>query len=95
MVRQHESQSQPNSKGLTVAYKPEFKTRLLGTHTDNDCGGEVYYTSSPSRGVRHCKKCKMSSHDPCKPQAPNYEPMPEELVDEQTQGWIDVIRSTR
>ena len=63
-----------------------YKTRLLGIHTDNDCGGEVYYTSSPSRGVRHCKKCKMSSHDPVNPQAPEYTSIPEEPVDEQTQS---------
>ncbi len=35
-------------------------TREVGTH--KDCGGTVLYTSTPSAGIAHCQKCKMSSH---------------------------------
>lgn len=51
------------------------KPKMMGEHTDNNCGGEVWYTSIAFGGILHCKKCRMSSHDFANLQAPNYGPI--------------------
>lgn len=45
------------AKNTKTIDSPAYGSRIAGIHVN--CGGEVVYTFTPTRGYRSCKKCSQ------------------------------------